>query len=216
MWELSEKKYLVRLLLLSFSFHQAAPGTDEDLPAKLKDVSYRDASSPLGSQSTSVSPSAPPSSSYYPAPVSVDTPTDRLLELRLLHHYLKMASTSSATSLADAGDTAGQHTWSTWITDLAVNTPTLMVALLGFSAFHLRYLSPFDQTISEASHKYMLRAITSQAKQLREGVDENSCSRRVLLSLSMRVRTRHSYIVMRESAGCLYIGSVHISVPGQF
>jgi hypothetical protein len=74
----------------------------------------------------------------------------------------------------DSGDIAGQHTWSTWITDLAVNTPTLMDALLGFSAFHLRCLNPFDQTISEASHKYMTRAISSQAKELREGVDEKN------------------------------------------
>jgi hypothetical protein len=122
----------------------------------------------------SVSPSAPTSSSYCPAPISVDTPTDRLLELRLFHHYLKMAFTPSTSSLADAGDTVGQHTWSIWITELAIDTPTLMDALLGFSAFHLRYLNPFNRTISEASHKYMVRAISSQAKELREGADENS------------------------------------------
>jgi len=49
-----------------------------------------------------------------------------------------------------------------------------MDALLGFSAFHLRYLNPFDRTISEASNKYMARAISSQAKELREGADENN------------------------------------------
>jgi hypothetical protein len=133
-------------------------------------VPHRDASSALDSQSTSVSPSAPTSSSYCPAPISVDTPTDRLLELSLFHHYLKMTFTPSTSFLVDGSDIAGQHTWSTGITDLAVNIPTLMDALLGFFAFHLRYLNPFDQTISEASHKYMARAISLQAKELHEGV----------------------------------------------
>jgi hypothetical protein len=170
MWELSEKKHLVRLLLLSPSFQHVAPGMGEDLPLqhhKLKDVPHRDVSSALDSQSMSVSPSAPTSSWYCPAPISVDTPTDRLLELRLFHHYLKMAFTPSASSLADAGDTVGQHTWSIWITELAVDTPTLMDAPPRL----LRLSSPIPQSlrpnhfrsltqIHGASHKLASERIT--------------------------------------------------------
>jgi hypothetical protein len=49
-----------------------------------------------------------------------------------------------------------------------------MDALLGFSAFHLRLLYPSDLIISQASQKYMAKAITEHAKQLQGGVNEEN------------------------------------------
>lgn len=60
------------------------------------------------------------------------------------------------------------------MTDLALTTPSLMDALLGLSAFHLRCLDPSDQAISKASHKYVAQAVTSHAKQLRDGINEKN------------------------------------------
>jgi hypothetical protein len=61
-----------------------------------------------------------------------------------------------------------------WTTRLAFSCPSLMDALLGFSAFHLRSLNASDKEIFKASHKYMLQAITGHAKQVRGGVDEKN------------------------------------------
>ncbi|KAF4774538.1 hypothetical protein HER10_EVM0000707 [Colletotrichum scovillei] len=78
-----------------------------------------------------------------------------------------------------------QQSWSSWITDLAVTDNTLMDAVVGFAAFHLRRSSALDDggsgcgskdthaaAMSEASHTYMARAIEAHSRQIvREGVN---------------------------------------------
>lgn len=58
-----------------------------------------------------------------------------------------------------------------------------MDALIGFSAFHLRLLYPSDLVISQASHKYIAKAIAEHARQLRDGVNEENAE--VLFATSM-------------------------------
>ncbi|KAH8816212.1 hypothetical protein F5884DRAFT_213946 [Xylogone sp. PMI_703] len=101
------------------------------------------------------------------------TPADRLLELRLFHHYRTMASKSFLpASFPSKG--LDRHPWSTWVSTLAVSTPSLMDAIIGFSAFHLRLLSPDDKSISQASHKYMARSIVRHSKELQLGINERN------------------------------------------
>ncbi|KAL6415778.1 Protein RTM1 [Ilyonectria robusta] len=104
---------------------------------------------------------------YCPAPVSVNTPTDRLLELRLLSHYQEMISRSSKP----------QASWSIWNLDMAMKSPLVMDSLLGFTAFHLRRLGNRDWGVREASHRYMARAIRSHKEESRVGLsDANAAS----------------------------------------
>lgn len=49
-----------------------------------------------------------------------------------------------------------------------------MDAVLGFSAANLGALNPSDRLISQASHRYMLRAVTSHAKQIRQGINDQN------------------------------------------
>lgn len=49
-----------------------------------------------------------------------------------------------------------------------------MDALLGMAAFHLRSTMPFDAAISKASHTCMIRAISSHAKQIHDGINPDS------------------------------------------
>ncbi|CAM1505982.1 Fc.00g116190.m01.CDS01 [Cosmosporella sp. VM-42] len=65
-----------------------------------------------------------------------------------------------------------QPTWSSWIANQALQTPSVMDALLGFSAFHLRRNGDGDPAIREASHKYMARAIRSHKEQLLGDINE--------------------------------------------
>ncbi|KAH8738426.1 hypothetical protein BGZ61DRAFT_489336 [Ilyonectria robusta] len=103
---------------------------------------------------------------YCPYPATVGTPRDSLLDLRLFHHYHTMAAKSSA----------AQKLWSIWTVDMAVNSATVMDAVLGFSAFHLRRLGSRDLDICEASHKYMIRAIRSHKEQVQLGLNESNAA----------------------------------------
>jgi hypothetical protein len=107
----------------------------------------------------------------YPSPIP--TPSDRLLELKLYHHYIQMIPSTNQPYL-DGSLTGLQSIWKEWVTSLAINDNTLMDAILGFSASHLRVINPSDRAVSQASDKYMLRAITSHAEQLRRGVDSQN------------------------------------------
>ncbi|KAI8651840.1 hypothetical protein NCS55_01430600 [Fusarium keratoplasticum] len=62
-----------------------------------------------------------------------------------------------------------QRIWSGWLLDLALIEPSLMDAILGVTAFHLRRLAPYDKQISDASHVYMARAIKSHTEQVNRG-----------------------------------------------
>ncbi|KAL6412319.1 hypothetical protein AUP68_04704 [Ilyonectria robusta] len=94
----------------------------------------------------------------------VRTRVERLLDLRLFHHYLQMTTQS----------TDFQITWAFWIVEEAVQSPHVMDALLGFSAFHLRRYAKSDQTLQEAAHKYMDRAIRHHREQIQIGFDEKN------------------------------------------
>ncbi|KAK1724781.1 uncharacterized protein BDZ83DRAFT_327737 [Colletotrichum acutatum] len=106
-------------------------------------------------------------------PVLVDTMTDGL-KARFFRHYLDMTAAYPSTD---------QQSWSSWITDLAVTDSTLMDAVIGFAAFHLRRSSASDDSsgngsntyavaVSEASHAYMARAIEAHSRLIvREGIN---------------------------------------------
>ncbi|KAM5343275.1 hypothetical protein ACJ41O_014241 [Fusarium nematophilum] len=96
----------------------------------------------------------------------VQTPAERLLELRLFYHYLEMTTRS----------TDIQMSWAFWIMEEAVQSPPVMDALLGFSAFHLRRHAKTDRDLREASHRLMGRAIKHHREQLRKGFDEKNAA----------------------------------------
>ncbi|KAH6973229.1 hypothetical protein EDB80DRAFT_743245 [Ilyonectria destructans] len=118
---------------------------------------------------------------------SVRTRSERLLDLRLFHHYLEMTTRS----------TDFQVTWSFWIVEEAVQSPHVMDALLGFSAFHLRRYDKFDQSLREASHRFMARAIEHHREQLREGFNEKNATRSAAICalVSVHASVNNSYLV---------------------
>lgn len=91
-----------------------------------------------------------------------------------------------------------RHPWSTWVSALAESTPSLMDAVVGFSAFHLRVLSPGDKSVSQASHKYMARAIVRHSKELQAGISEKNAE--TLFATSVFVAL-HASVSQRFLAG---------------
>ncbi|UPK97389.1 hypothetical protein LCI18_008324 [Fusarium solani-melongenae] len=99
-------------------------------------------------------------------PEGVGTPEDRLLDLRLFCHYLEMTTRS----------TDVQMSWAFWIVQEASRSPSVMDALLGFSAFHLRRHHKHDETLRDASHRFMARAIRRHREQLRAGFNDSNAA----------------------------------------
>lgn len=106
-------------------------------------------------------------------PVTIGTPSKRLLELRLMSHYMAMASESFASIFLSA-TRSGAELFTSWTTRLSFQHEYVMDALLSFSAFTLRKLEVSDSSVARASHSYMLRAIAGQANQLRAGLNEEN------------------------------------------
>lgn len=136
--------------------------------------------------------------SYYPVSSLVCTPTECLLELRLFYHYMEMISQKSIMCPVWKHETDSQPCLCRWITALALKTPCLMDALLGISAFHLRFLDANDTTVLEASHKYMRRAIAEHTRQMHEGVNANNSE--VLFAASVFM-SFHAACVQRDLFG---------------
>ncbi len=79
----------------------------------------------------------------------------RVLELRLMHHYI----TSTSTQLPDAQSTRPKYAWPMDIPRLAFSSDLVLNALLGISALHYSALSPEDPLLFYASGYYFDRAV---------------------------------------------------------
>ncbi|KAF7555351.1 hypothetical protein G7Z17_g2220 [Cylindrodendrum hubeiense] len=158
-----EPKQLMRIIpLRRNNLQDAPPAPSHSRPSSrepLSPPSPPSPPSPLG-----LSPAA--LASNCPSPVAIGTPADRLLELRLLHHYHTMSGLSHMS----------QRTWTLWTVEMAVASSSVMDAVLGFSAFHLRRLGDCDLLIRKASHKYMARAIRSHTEQLQTGLSQSNAA----------------------------------------
>ncbi|KAE9380230.1 hypothetical protein N431DRAFT_449023 [Stipitochalara longipes BDJ] len=121
--------------------------------------------------SVTISQVSSPTSSYLVLQ-RMDTPPDRLLEMRLLHHYIMMTTpTFQARQTGDILITAsGGNVYANWMLRLALETPSIMDAVLGFSAFHLYHINKADKQASFASLTFMTRAISKHAENLRCGI----------------------------------------------
>ncbi|KUJ12283.1 uncharacterized protein LY89DRAFT_204650 [Mollisia scopiformis] len=110
--------------------------------------------------------------------MTMNTPQDRLLELRLMHHFTTMISSTIFRLIGNDNHPQAMKKdfFARWITGLAMSNPDLMDALLGFSAFNLRKLQGgTDRQLSIASHDYMTSAIKAHSQQLQKGInDENA------------------------------------------
>lgn len=69
-----------------------------------------------------------------------------------------------------------QMSWAFWIVQEASQSPSVMEALLGFSAFHLRRHHKHDEALRDASHRFMARAIKRHREQLRAGFNDSNAA----------------------------------------
>ncbi|KAF2805475.1 uncharacterized protein BDZ99DRAFT_480195 [Mytilinidion resinicola] len=93
---------------------------------------------------------------------------DRMLELRIFHHY-----TSTAYGRHYRIPIA-QELWTVLIPTLAFEQPCLMDSVLACSALHMRIQTPQDSALTQASHRYMARSIRTYLEALRGGITKQN------------------------------------------
>lgn len=86
--------------------------------------------------------------------------SDRVLELRLFHHYVK--TTCDVKSLRDLVPVLAHPMWEIDIPQMAFSSPIVLDALLGISALHLFALQPTDHSMAVASRSYFNKAVAQQ------------------------------------------------------
>lgn len=151
---------------------------------------------------------SPPSStsSTSPSPLSLDpiilptrsqTPdwsgSERLLELRLFHHYTLWNSRDRRMPIA-------RELWTVVIPSLAFQNPCLMDGLLACTALHLRLKCPQDGALVQASHKYMARAIRLYLDTLHGNIDAQNFDALYLTAILIAFHTFISRRFSPESA----------------
>lgn len=139
---------------------QATPGresTDDTL------IKHSSSDSPGSSLSLfTFSPGSSTTSKY--------TPSNRLLELRLLHNYTAFTSKT----LASVNTPTIEEAWQVSVPSLALDSPCLMDAILAVSALHLRAFDPTDQSLVRAFHGHMASALSQYTTCLINGVDASN------------------------------------------
>lgn len=136
----------------------------------------------------------------------MDTPSNKLFELKLFHHYMQMPQKSIQWQQDSRPKHTLQGVWKQWIASLAMKDDTLMDALLAFSAASLRILCPSDRWAANASSYYMLRTITSHARQVRYGINPQNAE--VLFATSTFIALSASMTPAGEVSG----PPLHVSV----
>ncbi|KAL2064543.1 hypothetical protein VTL71DRAFT_3680 [Oculimacula yallundae] len=104
--------------------------------------------------------------------MTMNTPSDRLLELRLMHHFTAISAETLFRFIEPwrLRQASSRDVGTRWVVDLALRDEGIMNALFAFSAFNLRRANPQDKQLLCASHKYTTEAIAAHADQVRQGV----------------------------------------------
>lgn len=131
------------------------------------------------SVSSKSSSSSPPVSVIFERQVSFKpfrsfeaSDSNRVLELRLLHHYTK--TTCAGQSLRAMVPFLGHPMWEIDIPQMAFLSPIVLDALLGISALHLLAFQPNDHSLAVASRSYFNKAVTQQRDALSSVNAENA------------------------------------------
>ncbi|KAK8043601.1 sterol uptake control protein 2 [Apiospora rasikravindrae] len=126
--------------------------------------------------------------------------TNRMLELRLLHHY----TTSTYKQLSVMGP-GSEAVWRERVPQLAFsstdgassdsNANFLMDVILAVSALHLRTASPNDHTLVRASHAYTAAALSAYNASLSRGIKKSNAEALLITALFITFQATASRVL---------------------
>ncbi|KAH8675320.1 hypothetical protein BX600DRAFT_507566 [Xylariales sp. PMI_506] len=132
-----------------------------------------------------------------PDPPLMRPTSNRIMELRLLHHY----TTVTSKTLMIANPTS-EHIYRDTVPNLAFGGAEFLAdGILAVSALHLRSLEPNDQTLIRASHAYTASSISAYSNQLSKGINASNAEAMFLASTMIAFQSTASRIFMREDGG---------------
>lgn len=131
-----------------------------------------------------------------PAPLSATSRNDRLMELRLLHHYTNITYKSLV-----LGDKT-EDIWRDMVPNIAFSGNHFLAdGLLAVSALHLRLSAPDDRSLIRASHLYMASTLSQYGASLSKGINESNAEALFLTAALIGFQSAASRIFTRDDSG---------------
>ncbi|KAI1505258.1 hypothetical protein F5X99DRAFT_368820, partial [Biscogniauxia marginata] len=132
-----------------------------------------------------------------PPPLSATSKNDRMMELKLLHHYTTITCETLAIS-----SPVSQKIWRETVPHLAFASADFLAdALLAVSALHLRSNSPQDPELIRASHSYMAATLSEYGARLSKGITESNAEALFLTSALIAFQSTASRIFAKDDSG---------------
>lgn len=132
-----------------------------------------------------------------PPSISAANHGNRMMELRLLHHY----TTTTCKTLLIA-DPLSESIFRDTVPSLAFGGASFLAdAILAVSALHLRSTNPQDQSLVRASHAYMASSLSEYSTHLSKGINATNAEALFLTATLIAFQSTASRIFMREDGG---------------
>ncbi|KAJ1333843.1 transcriptional activator protein UGA3 [Microdochium nivale] len=143
------------------------------------------------------------------APITPASNKDRMMELKLLHHYTTM--TCKTLAIRDA---SSERIWSEIVPNLAFSGANYLAdALLAVAALHLRSAAPHDQQLIRASHSYMAATLSEYAASLSKGITNSNAEALFLTSALIAFQSTASRVFVRDEGGGSKDQPAHYHIP---
>ncbi|KAG6018032.1 hypothetical protein E4U41_004050 [Claviceps citrina] len=131
-----------------------------------------------------------------PEPPETPRPVDRLLELRLFHHFTTSTCRTLVTNSPAAGDI-----WQRAVPRLAFQGKAYLAdAMLCVAALHLRSQDPADKCLVRASHAYTASTLAAYVTTLNNGITPDNAEALFLTATLISFQATASRIFIKDDA----------------
>lgn len=123
--------------------------------------------------------------------------TSRLLELRLMHHFITV--TSKTLNIAAP---VAEAVWRDAVPQIAfaADSQHLADGILAVAALHLRSLSPRDQEVIRASHSYMASSLREYSDVLTRGINASNAESLFLTSTLIAIQSTATRVFTKDES----------------
>ncbi|EHA53603.1 hypothetical protein MGG_14728 [Pyricularia oryzae 70-15] len=124
-------------------------------------------------------------------------PANKILELRLMHHYTAITSKTITVTTPTT-----EEVWRELVPQIAfgANSQHLADSILAISALHLRSIYPHDQEIVRASHAYMASSLREYSNILTRGINATNAEALFLTSTLIAIQSTATRVFTKDES----------------